>query len=60
MSRCPNCSAELTQEVIVALKRVYAVQIGSILLKAGALMLLVVALNGLADFIAIRLTLALA
>ena len=33
---------------------------GSILLKAGALMLLVVSLNGLANFVAIRLTLALA
>ena len=42
------------------LKRVYQEPMGLILLKAGALMLLVVSLNGLANVVAIRLTLALA
>lgn len=44
---------------MIALKRVYLEPIGMILLKAVALMLLVVSLNGLANFVAIRLTLAL-
>jgi hypothetical protein len=50
----------LVPYLVVALKRVYAESMGLILLKAGALMLLVVTLNGLANFVAIRLTLALA
>lgn len=45
--------------LILALKRVYAESTGVILMKAGALLLLTVALNGLADLAAIRLTLAL-
>jgi hypothetical protein len=45
---------------VIALKRVYPEPMGLILVKAGALMLLVVSLNGLANFAAIRLTLALA
>ena len=52
--------AFLVLYLVVALKRVYAEATGLILLKAGALMLLVVSLNGLANFVAIRLTLALA
>jgi hypothetical protein len=50
----------LVPYLVIALKRVYPEPIGLILLKAGALMLLVVSLNGLANFVAIRLTLALA
>jgi hypothetical protein len=52
--------AFLVPYLVVALKRVYAEPIGLILLKAGTLTLLVVSLNGLANFVAIRLTLALA
>jgi hypothetical protein len=52
--------AFLLPYLVVALKRVYAEPIDVILLKAGALTLLVVSLNGLANFVAIRLTLALA
>jgi hypothetical protein len=50
----------LVPYLVVALKRVYPASIASILLKAGALTVLVVSLNGLANFVAIRLTLALA
>lgn len=49
----------LVPYLVVALKRVYAESTGVILLKAGALMLVVVAFNGLANFVAIRLTFAL-
>jgi hypothetical protein len=52
--------ALLVPYLVIALKRVYVEPMGLILLKAGALMLLVVSLNGLANFVAIRLTLALA
>src|SRR5262245_56006680 len=52
--------AFLIPYLLVALKRVYAESMGFILLKAGALTLLVMALNGLSNFIAIRLTLVLA
>ena len=52
--------ALLVPYLVIALKRVYAQPIGLLLLKAGALMILVVSLNGLANFVAIRLTLALA
>jgi hypothetical protein len=45
---------------VIALKRVYSEPMGLILLKAGALMLLVVSLNRLASVVAIRLTPALA
>ena len=45
--------------VILALKRVYTEPTGLILLKAGALLLLTIVLNGLANFAAIRMTLAL-
>jgi len=45
--------------LVCALKRVYSETTGVILLKAGALLLLTLVLNGLADFAAIRLTLAL-
>jgi hypothetical protein len=50
----------LVPYLVVALKRVYPESMGVILLKASALMLLVVGFNGLANFIAIRLTFALA
>jgi hypothetical protein len=46
--------------LVVALKRVYAESTRAILLKAAALIALIVALNGLANVVAIRLTLALA
>lgn len=45
--------------LILALKRVYAESTGVIVLKAAALLLLTVVLNGLASFAAIRMTLAL-
>ena len=50
----------LVPYLVIALKRVYPEPMGLILLKASALMLLVVSLNGLANFVAIRLTLGLA
>ena len=49
----------LAPYVILALKRVYTEPTGLILLKAGALLLLTIVLNGLANFAAIRMTLAL-
>jgi hypothetical protein len=51
--------AFLTLYLVLALKRVYSESTGSILLKAGALIALTVFLNGVANFVAIRLTLAL-
>jgi hypothetical protein len=51
--------ALLTPYLVLALKRVYAEPTATILLKAGALLVLVVLLNGVANFVAIRLTLAL-
>ena len=45
--------------LILALKRVYLESTGVTLLKAAALLLLTIVLNGLASFAAIRLTLAL-
>jgi hypothetical protein len=45
--------------LILALRRVYSESTGVILWKAGALVVLTVALNGLANFAAIRLTLGL-
>ena len=45
--------------LILALKRVYLEPASVILLKAAILLLLTVALNSLANFTAIRLTLAL-
>jgi hypothetical protein len=45
--------------LILALKRVYPESTGVTLAKAGALLLLTLVLNGLADFAAIRITLAL-
>jgi hypothetical protein len=45
--------------LILALRRVYSKRTGEILLKAGALLLLIFALNNVADFAAIQLTLAL-
>jgi hypothetical protein len=52
--------ALLTPYLVLALKRVYSESTGAILLKAGALIALIVFLNGVANFVAIRLTLALA
>jgi hypothetical protein len=52
--------AFLVPYLVVALKRVYPQSMASILLKAGALTVLVVSLNDLANFVAIRLTLAVA
>src|SRR5262245_29290688 len=52
--------ALLTPYLVLALKRVYAESLGAILLKAAALITVVVLLNGVANFVAIRLTLALA
>src|SRR5262245_32123464 len=52
--------ALLVPYLVFALKRVYPESMASILVKAGALILLVVSLNGLANFVAIRLTLAVA
>jgi hypothetical protein len=49
----------LTPYLALALKRVYSESTGAILLKAGALMALIVLLNAVANFVAIRLTLAL-
>ena len=51
--------ALLLPYLILGLKRVYSESTGVILSKAGALLLLTVALNSLANFAAIRLTLAL-
>jgi hypothetical protein len=45
--------------LVLGLKRVYSESTGVILSKAAALLLLTVALNSLANFAAIRLTLAL-
>ena len=52
--------AVLTPYLIVALKPVYSEPTGVILMKAGALILLIIVLNGFANFAAIRLTLSLA
>jgi Protein of unknown function (DUF3667) len=52
--------ALLTPYLVLALKRVYSESTGAILLKAVALIGLIVFLNGVANFVAIRLTLALA
>ena len=52
--------ALLIPYLVVALKRVYSASPRAILLKAGALIALIVLLNGVANFVAIRLTLALA
>ena len=52
--------ALLTPYAVVALKRVYAESTRAILVKAAAFMALIVFLNGVANFVAIRLTLALA
>jgi hypothetical protein len=45
--------------LILALRRVYSESTGLVLLKAAALCLLTIVLNGLADYVAIRLTLTL-
>src|SRR5262245_31680800 len=50
--------ALLTVYLILALKRVYTESTGKILLKACALSALIVLLNGVSNFVAIRLTLA--
>jgi hypothetical protein len=52
--------ALLMPYLILALKRVYAEPTGVILMKAGVLILVIIVLNGAANFAAIRLTLALA
>src|SRR5262245_35260815 len=52
--------ALLAPYLVLALKRVYSEPTGAILVKAGALIALIVVLNGVANFVAIRLTLALA
>jgi len=52
--------AFLVPYLVVALKRVYPDSMASTLLKAGTLTVLVISLNGLANFVAIRLTLAVA
>ena len=52
--------ALLTPDLVFALKRVYSESTGAILLKAGALIALIIVLNGVANFVVIRLTLALA
>ena len=52
--------ALLVPYLIVGLKRVYAESMFVILLKGSALLLLVIILNGVANFAAIRLTLAFA
>jgi hypothetical protein len=50
----------LTPYLFLSLKRVYLESTGAILWKAAALIALIVVLNGVANFVAIRLTLALA
>jgi hypothetical protein len=45
--------------LILALKRVYSESTDAMLLKACALLVLTICLNGLANFLAIRITLAL-
>ena len=52
--------ALLTPYLVLALKRVYREPTGAILLKAGVLIALIVILNSVANFVAIRLTLAFA
>jgi hypothetical protein len=52
--------ALLTPYLALALKRVYSESTRAILLKAAALIALIVFLNGVANFVAIRLTHALA
>jgi hypothetical protein len=51
--------ALLTPYLVLALKRVYPGPTGVTLLKAGVLIALIMFLNGIANFVAIRLTLAL-
>jgi len=50
----------LTPYLVLALKRVYAEPTGAVLAKAAVLVAVIVVLNGVANFVAIRLTLALA
>jgi hypothetical protein len=52
--------AVLTPYLAFALKRVYSESTGATLLKTGTLSALILFLNGVANFAAIRLTLALA
>ena len=52
--------ALLIPYLVVALKRVYSESHPATLMKAAALIALIVVLNGVANFVAIRLTLALA
>src|SRR5262245_49541419 len=52
--------ALLVPYLVLALRRVYSESTGAILLKAGALIALIVFLDGVVNFVAIRLTLALA
>jgi hypothetical protein len=51
--------ALLTPYLVVAMNRVYRESTRATLLKASALIVLIVFLNGVANFVAIRLTLAL-
>src|SRR5262245_21073121 len=51
--------AVLTPYLVLALKRVYSESTGTILLKASALLVAIVVLNGVANFLSIRLTLSL-
>jgi hypothetical protein len=52
--------AVLTPYLALALKRVYSESTGATLLKTGTLSALILVLNGVANFVAIRLTLTLA
>ena len=52
--------ALFTPYLILALKRVYREPTSVILWKSGVLILLIIVLNGVANTVAIRLTLALA
>jgi hypothetical protein len=49
----------ITPYLVLALQRVYSESTRAILLKACALLVLTICLNRLADFVAIRITLAL-